>query len=192
MMAVMARRMLPWLLALPLMAAGPLFAHSLAYALVEPGAAERARLLRSTGHGYLAAAPVLLAGCAALALAATVAYAVRARRGDASPLPACPLALVPLAGFALQEQVERLSSGAPLDPLEPTFLVGLALQVPFAAAAVLVARRLARVAESLGRERASAPPRLRAREAPVRAPRSLLAPLPEPALAHPERGPPSR
>ena len=54
----MARRTLPWLLALPLMAAGSLLAHSLAYALVEPGAAERARLLRSTGHGYLAAAPV--------------------------------------------------------------------------------------------------------------------------------------
>lgn len=188
----MPRRMLPWLLALPLEAAGSLLAHSLAYTLVEPGAAERARLLRSTGHGYLAAAPVLLAGCAALVTAALVAYALRGRRGAASPLPAWPLALVPLAGFALQEQLERLASGAPLDAFQPTFLVGLALQLPFALAAVLLARRLARAAESVGRTLALAPPRPRARCTRARAPRSVLATRPELALAYPKRGPPSR
>lgn len=184
--------MLPWLLALPLLAAGSLFAHSLAYALVEPGAAERARLLRSTGHGYLAAAPILLAGATALALAAIVAYALRGRRGRVSPLPAWPLALVPLAGFALQEQLERLASGAPLDAFEPTFLVGVALQLPFALAAVLVARRLARAAESVGRALAPAPPRLRPRDARARPPRGVFVARPELALAHPKRGPPPR
>lgn len=184
--------MLPWLLAPPLMAAGSLLAHSLAYTLVEPGATERARLLRSTGHGYLAAAPVLLAGCVALVLAALVAYALRGRRGGASPLPAWPLALVPLAGFVLQEQLERLVSGAPLDAFEPTFLVGLALQLPFALAAVLLARRLARVAESVGRALVLAPPRLRPRSIRARVPRSVLAARPELALAHPKRGPPPR
>jgi hypothetical protein len=192
MMASMARRTLPWLLALPLLAAGSLLAHSLAYALVEPGVAERARLLEATGHGYLAAAPFVFAGGAALGLAATVAYAVRGRHGGASPLPSWPLALVPLAGFGLQEQLERLVTGAPLEPLEPTFLVGLALQLPFAFAAVLVARRLARAAESLGRAVALAPPRLRARATRARAPRSVLVTRPELALEHPGRGPPPR
>ncbi len=182
--------MLPWLLALPLLAAGSLFAHSLAYALVEPGAAERARLLRSTGHGYLAVAPILLGGCAALVLAAIAAYALRGRRGRVSPAPAWPLALVPLAGFALQEQLERLMSGAPLDALEPTFLVGVALQLPFALAAVLLARRLARAAESVGRALALAPPRLRPRGARARAPRGVLAARPVLAFAQPKRGPP--
>jgi hypothetical protein len=188
----MARRSLPWLLALPLMAAGSLLAHSLAYALVEPGDAARARLLQSTGHGYLAAAPVVLAGAAALGLAAIVAYVVRARRGGTSPLPAWPLALVPLAGFALQEQAERLAIGAQLDAFEPTFLVGLALQLPFSLAAVLVARRLARVAESLGRRLAVAPPQLRSRETHVRGPRTVFVARLELALAHPKRGPPPR
>jgi len=191
-MTVMARRSLPWLLALPLMAAGSLLAHSLTYALVEPGGAARARLLQSTGHGYLAAAPVLLAGCAALGLAAIVAYAVRGRDGGTSPLPAWPLALVPLAGFAVQEHLERLASGARLDAFEPAFLIGLALQLPFSLAAVLVARRLARVAESIGRTLALAPPQLRGSETRARAPRSVLVARSELALAHPERGPPPR
>jgi hypothetical protein len=105
-------------------------------------------------------------------------------------MPSWPLALVPLVGFALQEQLERLASGAPLEPLAPTFLVGLALQLPFALAAVVLARRLARTAESFGRAAAASPPRGKPRAARPRPPRGSPALRPSLALAHPKRGPP--
>ena len=189
-MGRMARRAIPWLLALPLMTVGSLAAHSLAYLLVEPSAAQRGRLLESTGHGYLSTMPFLLGACGALVLAGTLAYATRALRGSTSALPAWPLALVPLVGFTLQEHLERLLSGSAVSPLEPTFLVGLALQLPFALAALLVARRVAVAAEALGKILAG-PPRTRPRPGhSPRPPVAILLSQHHVALAHRERGPP--
>ena len=121
------------------------------------------------------------------------ADAARGRR--ARPLPAWAFALLPLVGFAVQEHVERwLYSGVVPwhEALAPTFLPGLALELPFAALAYLAARLLLRTAERLGRALApAAPPR----------PRAVL-PLPVPVAAvlppHPplvsrglaKRGPP--
>ncbi len=141
------------------MAAGSLAAHCLAYGIVEPDPHRRADVLAATGHGYLAHAPLALAAGIALLLAALTGHAVRAFRGGSSPRLTWPVALVPLLGFALQEHLERLVSGdLPLAAaLEPTFLVGLALQLPFALAALLVARALAGAAEAVGRTLATAP-----------------------------------
>jgi hypothetical protein len=109
----------PWLVSIPFMAAGCLAAHSLAYHLVSA---------REERHGYLAFAPLFIGLLAALAVVGAV------RRGRIrSPLAFA--ALPPLA-FVVQEHAERLE----LVVTEPAFLVGLALQLPFALAALVAAR----------------------------------------------------
>jgi hypothetical protein len=89
-----------------------------------------------------------------LAALALVGFVVRIRgqrgshRATASLTPF--LALAPLA-FALQECGERLATGGwPLSAaLEPTFLPGIAIQIPVAAATFLLARALLRVADEI-------------------------------------------
>jgi hypothetical protein len=172
-----------WLLSLPLLAVAWLSAHALAYELVP---------VEQHGHGYLAQAPLFLTLCAAtasLALAARMA----GRRGRA--LPSWPAGLLPLLGFALQEHLERLfhDGSFPLSAaLEPTFAVGLALQLPFAFAALVFARALARLACSLGRSlRRQAPPRRRsAPSVSLPVPRTLVPRIAVLAFGQPERGPP--
>jgi hypothetical protein len=103
------------------------------------------------------------------------------------------VALVPLIGFSLQEHLERALTGGSVPVaaiLEPTFLVGLALQLPFALAALAVARALVRTAERIGVTLAEAPPAARAQPvlplgAAVRLPR--VRPL---AFGSCGRGPP--
>jgi len=177
------------------MVAGSLAAHCLAYGIVEPDPHRRADVLAATGHGYLAHAPLALAAGIALLLAALTGHAVRAFRGGSSPRLTWPVALVPLLGFALQEHLERLVSGGHLPlaaALEPTFLVGLALQLPFALAALLVARALAGAAEAVGRGLATAPRALALRPLGVAigvdAPRPRLPAL---ALGRAGRAPPA-
>ena len=157
----MPRRRLAWFSALPITAAGSLAAHSLAYRIVEPDPQQRADVLAATGHAYLAYTPIALAGCLALLLAGLAGHAVHAFRGASSARPAWPVALVPLIAFTLQEHLERLVAWGHLPlaaALEPTFLVGLALQIPFALAALLVARLLAGAAQAVGRALASSTP----------------------------------
>jgi hypothetical protein len=140
----MQNRRLPWLLSLPLIAAGCLGAHSTAYRLVEPTAPE-------SGHGYLTIAPLLLAIGVALGLTAALASVVAGRSGGGVPVR--PFALLPPLAFTLQEHLERaFQPGATAleTALDPVFLVGLALQLPFALGAFVVARSLLRVAEAAG------------------------------------------
>lgn len=137
----MQNRRLPWLLSLPLMAAGCLGAHSAAYRLVQPTA--------ETDHGYLALAPVLLAIGVALGIVAALrsVLAGHTRAG----VPAHLFALLPPLAFTLQEHLERALHGGGLETaLEPAFLLGLGLQLPFALCALVVARSLFQVAEAAG------------------------------------------
>lgn len=196
--SAMNRRPLAWLLAFPLVTAGSLTAHALAYQLVEPSPYARLDLLDRTGHGYLAAAPFVLGVCLAFVVAGLAAHAIAAvRRRPLEPPAAWPLALLPLLGFAFQEHLERLVATGDL-PLgaaaEPSFLVGLALQLPFALAGLLAARLLGRAAEALGRALAGPPssaPRLRP-GAVARAVDAVLPPLAALAVPGSERGPPAR
>jgi hypothetical protein len=193
-MVAMAR-LYAWLAALSLLSLGSLSAHALAYRIVEPGDHARRQLLQGTGHGYLlSAAPLVAGACVAFAVAALVAIAARAWRGASTTTPGWPFALLPPLGFAFQEHAERILSGADwtsTTALEPTFLTGLALQLPFALLALAIARRLARVAERLGRT-FTTPAAPRAGVAltlpdPVDA---LLIPAGALALGHAGRGPP--
>jgi hypothetical protein len=142
-----------WLLSLPVAVAGCLAAHSLAYRVVEPDAHERAHLLASSGHAYLDELRFLAAAGLALVLAGFVRQAAVAARGFQPTGPPRLVALVPPLAFVVQEHLERLLHDGtfPLDALaQPSFLVGLALQLPFAFAAVAVAALLTRAARTLG------------------------------------------
>jgi hypothetical protein len=186
---------LSWLLAVPIVLAGAQLAHAVDYWLIAPDAHERAELLDGTGHGYFSYLPFAVALLAGLALASFAAVSWDARRGGrAAVLDRWPLALLPLATFVVQEHLERyLHDGTfPWSAVvEPTFLVGFVLQIPFALAAYFVARLLLRVADAIGRAR-------RDRIAPRPAGLGALAPA-SVALArrnplaggHPSRGPPA-
>lgn len=106
------------------------------------------------GHAWLGYTPALaIWGLAVLVagLVLCVGQGLRGRR-PARP-PVLLFGLLPPVGFAVQEHVERLiSSGSvPHDlVLEPTFIVGLALQLPFALAALLLTRALYTIGFSLG------------------------------------------
>ena len=144
-----------WLIPLPLVVASWLGAHSLAYWLVSPGGTGHMALHTVSGHGYLGYAPALSVWGLALVLAGLllcVGDGLRDRRP--SPPPVRVFMLLPPIGFAVQEHLERLigTGGIPHDlVLEPTFLVGLALQLPFALTALLVAHALTALGFGIGR-----------------------------------------
>jgi hypothetical protein len=194
-----SRRSVVWLLTVTLAVVGTEFAHALAYRLVTPDEAERAHELTSTGHAYLAYAPVGLAVCSALVVVALVAelghYVVERTRGIARPSAVGFAALGP-AIFVFQEHFERLVHDGvfPWDAgLQPTFVVGLLLQLPFAGAAYLLARLLLRAVRSLGPVLAAKPRRRLRGCAPRRPGFRVFAPrVPVLALGYGSRGPPAR
>ena len=190
-----ARSRLAWPLAAPLLAAGLLAGHDLSYRLVTLDAATRAHFLERTGHGYLAFAPLAAALAAALLSVALVWRAARSLRGlPAATAPAWLFAALPPIAFTLQEHLERLvhDGAVPLDlPRQPVFLLGLALQLPFALAAVVVARTLESVAGSAARALGRPPlPRLHAGACTRPAGAISRARLRSFALACSVRGPP--
>ena len=186
-----------WLLTLALAVIGSQLAHELAYRLVTPDGAQRAHELARTGHAYLVYAPAALAVCSVLVLIALVAELrhLLSERGTAPARPSAPTfaALAP-AIFVLQEHFERLfHDGAfPWDAcLEPTFAVGLLLQIPVALAAYLIARLLLCAVRTLGRLRAGPLRRRVSVHGLVRPATLLFVPrVPVLALGYGSRGPP--
>lgn len=162
------RRALAWLVALPVLLAGSQAAHVLAYRWIYPEAHVRLQALLSTGHGYLSRLPLVLGVAGAIALLSLLLSAADAARGrPARALPAWAFALLPPLAFVLQEFLERslhLGTFAWQTALAPTFVPGLALQLPFALLAYVGARLLLRAAERAGR--ALAPERPAVRRAP--------------------------
>jgi hypothetical protein len=191
------RRGLTWLVAVPLLVAGSQAVHALTYRLVYPGMPIRVRALDVTGHGYLDRLPLALGVALAIALVALLVAVIDASRGrTARALPAWAFGVLAPLAFALQEVIElSLHTGtfAWHAVAAPTFLPGLALQLPFSLLAWLAARLLLRAASRAGRAFAARPPagRLLSLAAPV--PRSVTLPRPR-ALAYrlAERAPPLR
>jgi hypothetical protein len=141
----MSRRNVVWLITLPLAIVGSQVAHAAGYRLAT-GEGELAHALASSGHGYLAYAPLALGVGAAFVVLALVRELVGALGGDerASRPSALVFSVLAPAIFVAQEHFERLAHGGVFPAsllVEKTFLIGLALQVPFA----LVAYALARV-----------------------------------------------
>jgi len=98
--------------------------------------------------------PLALALALASLLAGVVARATAGRaERDERRTVALPFAVLPPIGFALLELLEPLvhSGSVPVETFaEPTFLVGLALQLPFALGGYLLARALLRLGDELG------------------------------------------
>jgi len=150
----MTRAQLAWPIALPLTVLSALAGHSAGYRVVVPDVHERAHMLEQTGHGYFAYVPIAVGVGLALGIlgfAAMVVAALRQGRvGARASTPAWLVALLPPLGFVLQEHVERYGRHGAIEwatALEPAFLVGLALQLPFAFLAALVAYAFGRLAE---------------------------------------------
>ena len=143
------------------MVAGSQVAHVLAYRLVYPQMPVRLHALLVTGHGYMARLPLVFAACAAIELIAFSTAVVGSLRRKAAPtVPAWAFGLLPPLGFAVQEFLERCLYGASFPwwmVLQPTFRIGLLLQLPFGLAAYLVARLLLRAADEVGRALAGEP-----------------------------------
>ena len=119
-----------WLAVSPLITAGVLVAHALAYRLTGTGAGPL--------HAYLDHSPQLLLVLAVAGLALG-ALAARLRSPAAWPFP-----VAALATFAVQEHVERLAHTGEVPWLldSRVFLVGLLLQLPVAVLVWALARRL--------------------------------------------------
>jgi hypothetical protein len=156
------RRGLTWLVAVPLLVAGSQAAHALAYRLVYPGTSVRLHVLALTGHGYLDRLPLALGVALSIALVALLVTVIDASRGrQARALPAWAFGVLAPVAFALQEIIElSLHTGtfAWHVVAAPTFLPGLALQLPFSLLAWLAARLLLRAASRAGRALAAQPP----------------------------------
>jgi hypothetical protein len=172
-----------WLVSLPVLLAGCLAAHMVAYLVAEPAHHD---------HGYLARLPLFAAGALILLLAAALHHGVRGSAG-ARPAPWL-FAILPPVAFSLQEHLERLLHSGDLAVsvvLTPTFLIGLALQLPFALLSWALARAVLRAAETVAALlRTARRPRLRLH---VRLPLACGLPRIRPlALGAAGRGPPLR
>lgn len=152
---VMTRRGAAWVISLPLVVVSWLGAHCLAYWLVSPGAEHHMGMHAEHGHAWLGYTPAVAVWALALVVAGLVLCVGEGLRGQGPSRPPVRLfALLPPVAFAVQEHVERLigSGSIPYDlVVEPTFLVGLALQLPFAVAALLLTRALYTIGVGLGR-----------------------------------------
>jgi hypothetical protein len=180
------------------MAAGSLAAHSLSYFVASTrateGGVEASERASSGQASYLVLFLGILAATALVAAAARPLLGRGCNRGS-EPSPWLFFALPPLA-FALQEVSERLlhAEAFPFQAaLEPRFLVGLLLQLPFGLLALLVARALLRVVEQIARLLArptTAQPTGLVSWSP--GPTLDLPRIPALALGYQERGPPIR
>ena len=188
-----AGRRLAWLVSLGLLAAGNVVAHALTYRIVEPEEEARAHLLEETGHGYLDL-DLVLSLCVALVAVGLVGRVLAGTVTDRAP-SLWIFALAPPVGFAVQEHAERILHHEAIATyaLEPTFLVGLALQLPFALVSYLAARALLAAAGALARHIGS-PPALRpAPDASFATPGTTFVPrVPAPAGGRGQRAPPAR
>jgi hypothetical protein len=192
------RRHLAWPLAAPLSVLGVLCAHWLSYRLVVPDSHARAHVLAATGHGYMSYAPLVVGVSLALIVLGFGSAIVRELRG-CEPRPGAPawlVGLLPPLAFVLQELLERYAQHGWVEwsvVLEPTFVLGLGLQLPFALVAALLTVALSRAARAVAAILAQLPAHRRrhARSfgAPVHPDLPRLAML---ALGYAGRAPPRR
>jgi hypothetical protein len=176
----MARKGTAWLVSFPIALVGMLTAHAVANAAVgSPGRAGEVFASAASGGELVPVVAALAAGAILLGLIGRVARRWCLTAGGRSL--AMPFALLPPLGFILLELGEGFAHGGGVGgdlPRHPTFLFGLALQLPFALVGYVAARALLRLSDGV---RA-----LLARRRPLRLARPLA------ALRRPSDAPPPR
>jgi hypothetical protein len=194
----MSRRLLAWLLAVPIVVAGMLAGHGVAWRIEAPDARERAQELAATGHGYSLNLPLVLGLVSALLIVALALRARAAFRGhSAVDAPSRAFALLPPLAFLLREVAERVVHSGDVTAgvvLDRTLLIGLLIQLPFGLLALLVARGLCTIATAVGCALAASARGGDANTRPIYA-LPLETDLPRLtalALGYGERGPPAR
>jgi hypothetical protein len=198
MLFVSGQPRLAWLLDFALTVAGWISAHEVAYRLVVAHPHSSGSDIAHARHAYLAYASLVVVLCMLVAVLCTAGLVVRphSARGPSRGLLLL-FVLLPPIGFVLQEVTESLLSSGVLSAevvREPTFWVGVILQVPFALAALVVARMLFAFARVLaGTVEGPHRPRLVALDLPVPHVVDGWRPrLPALAFGYGERGPPPR
>jgi hypothetical protein len=189
------RERLAWFVTLPIAVIGCQSAHAVTNVLLGSPESARSELLLRHGPG---AGLVPLLACVALAAVAAglMGRAAGAWSAGRTAAVRLPFAIIAPALFVVQEHVETLlrTGAAPIGTVvEPTFLSGLVLQIPFAIAAYAIARALIRLADGV-RALVSSRRRVPRRAAGIaRRPASLAAPRSERnRWAHSGRAPPLR
>jgi hypothetical protein len=172
---------------------GSVFGHAVAYSLLTPAHGSHTAMNHEHGAGVFPHIETCLAVCGTVALIALGASLAGRIRFVA---PVWFFALVPPLGFAMQEYlVEVLQTNAfQADvALEPTFLLGLLLQLPFALAAYAAARGLLTLARTLVELLRTAPALrvLAITPSPSPAPKQFPVLIPALARGYGERGPPA-
>lgn len=157
----MGRRRIVVPLLLGLSGLGWAAAHAVAHRLETPGPGMAPVGLESYA-GYV---PTSLALCLALALPLAAGAAVGRRRHVTTGRLLWLFGVVPVLGFAGHALVEPMLNGSvslrAAAPLAPVVLVGMLVQIPFALAALGVARGVLYLAQSLARSLARQAGRLR-------------------------------
>jgi hypothetical protein len=155
------RQRLTWISIAPLMLGGLLAGHALGYRLAISDPHARADALAHSGHGYFSYVPFALSVCLGVLLAGLALQAISGFRGEPRRPATSPLiVLLPPVAFVVQEILERFVHGGHVPwttAVQPSFLIGLALQLPFALAALLLAWALDSAARAIGTALASAP-----------------------------------
>jgi hypothetical protein len=155
------RQRLAWLTTVPLMLGGVLAGHALGYRLAITDPYARADALAHSGHGYLGFVPFALTVCLGVLLAALVLHGRMGFRGERHRPATSPLiVLLPPFAFVVQEFLERFIHAGHVPwtmVFAPAFLFGLAFQLPFALAALLLAWALDSAAHAVGRALAATP-----------------------------------
>jgi len=175
---VLVRRQgLPWLVALPSVAAGLLAGHAFGSRLVGPRSVELAeRTERAAAHA--SSVPVVLGFLGALVLVGLVVLIRVLLKGRIARSVSPLLFLVlPSLAWPVQEVLERAlhAEGLGVHPfLDPGLVLGVAVQIPFGIAAFLAARLLFVVAVKVAASFARRNPRPRRRRETIRPPRLLV------------------
>jgi hypothetical protein len=169
-------------------ALGLLTGHWLTYLVVDP---HDSHVFEQSGHAYMGRAAVLAAALGLMSLMYCLAVGVLKARRNHISLSSIGLALagIQVVGFAVQEILERVLSGASLHGLLPVLAIGIPLQllVAFAGALLVVGlfRAGEKIAAALGRAQFGPTTNFCPRHQSSTSPKSAL-----PAGALRVRGPP--
>jgi hypothetical protein len=190
------RQRLAWFSTAPLMLGGLLAGHSLGYRLAIADPHARADALAHSGHGYFGYVPFALAVSLGVLVTGLVLQGLGGFRGERRRPAISPLiVLLPPLAFVVQEFLERLIRAGHVPwttAFEPAFLFGLAFQLPFALAALLLAWAVDSTARAIGSALAAACQPIFAAFVPVPIPVGVVA-APRPAglaRGYGERAPP--